>query len=354
MTKIEAIGLLHSRKCDVIYKGSSEFILDKGSIINKRSKKALDLKDLSEDEWESKSFPKWYDELSERMLLVMIESGGIPCVATGAVTDEESGEVSIVVQDGRIFNCDEISPMTRDEASQFLVNGKKIKVTPRTKPQPTRKEAVGDINEREATEVHPQSIEDKKEGLEPKNEEIREDIQVELPPKEKTVEMTQPTENIAEKKVEAINEDAKRAAVIKAASEGVSARVAALRERYEAAGVEKNEWHLFYQFMRDELGIVIEHTSGTDEDVVNNIKTFREYYVPEDTETVQAPLQQEVPVENNILKELLRFEDSGLDIDDREEFIEFFKLDKFSWDDMKKLGDSNVVDQIAVFYSSVS
>jgi len=142
MTKIEAINLALAGDVDGIKHGTSVFIVDKDTIINKRSRKMLDMKHLTEKDWEGIVDPKWYDNLEE--------SEGVLCWIRG-------GDVSIVkkINDDGIFenmfqdvlgDTSEVWPVKLDELSNIILGGI---------PHPKRK-----VKAVKTVEEEPQEVDD--------------------------------------------------------------------------------------------------------------------------------------------------------------------------------------------------
>jgi len=117
MTKLSAVEKLIAGECDILIHGKSEFVLLNGAVVNKKSKKPMEMKDLMEEGWVCKSLPKWYDKLiSGEVKFVLAKAFGDPVVVDKAEAEE-------AIKNGTIS---EYVPMTLDDAKEIIVaEGKK-------------------------------------------------------------------------------------------------------------------------------------------------------------------------------------------------------------------------------------
>jgi len=148
MNKMSAVGMLVSGECDSILHGSSEFILQGEDVVNKRSKKALDMKKMLEEGWDTKMLPRWDDAMqdgAERPTLCVLENDGSLIIILSKTEDGE-----YITSYGEIYDRDtygQLRPATRDEALALLADVKDAapsKPKPKTKPksEPKIKEEV--------------------------------------------------------------------------------------------------------------------------------------------------------------------------------------------------------------------
>ncbi len=136
MKKIEAIEALLNGECDGIKHESSVFISVEDSIVNKRGKRPLDMKNLTEEGWETYKEPRWYDDISK-------ENGVLCWVSSGA-------DVSIVTQlrSGMFFNnygdelgsVDDVVPVKLGELDEFIIDSSKKRKKKAKKDETAKKE----------------------------------------------------------------------------------------------------------------------------------------------------------------------------------------------------------------------
>ena len=136
------MNALLSGDFDGIKHGTSTFIVEKDSIINKRSKKLLDMKHLSEEEWDGLIDPKWYDNLAD--------GPGILCW----IRDQDVTIVKSMDEEGMFLNIfedilggtDDITPVKIHELEEFLLEGIPVakKVRKKHKEEPTVEPEVDD------------------------------------------------------------------------------------------------------------------------------------------------------------------------------------------------------------------
>ena len=132
MIKIEAINALLNGVADGIKHKTSIFVLDKESIVNKRSRKLLDMNHMMEEDWEEIINPKWYDDIEK--------SKGVLCWIRG-------GDVSIVRKrdehgifknhfDDALGDSDDVWPVKVEELAELLIDGiPSVKRTKRKQPE---------------------------------------------------------------------------------------------------------------------------------------------------------------------------------------------------------------------------
>ena len=162
MNKITAMNALLNGECDGIKHGTSTFIVEKDSIINKRSKKLLDTKHLSEEDWEGIVDPKWYDELED--------SNGILCW----VSNEDVSIVRSRNEKGMFINAfddvlgddEQVWPVEVSELEEFLINGipHAKKTRKKVKEEPT--EGLSTVEVEEPTEKAEEFTEEVDDGVE--------------------------------------------------------------------------------------------------------------------------------------------------------------------------------------------
>ncbi len=139
MNKITAVSQLMNGECDSIMHGTSEFILQGEDVVNKRSKKALDMKKMREEGWDTKLLPRWDDAMdggADRPTLCFLENDGSLIII---LNKTEEGDY--VTSYGEIFDKEvygELRPATREEALSLLADTKDAP-QPRTKPKPKPK-----------------------------------------------------------------------------------------------------------------------------------------------------------------------------------------------------------------------
>jgi len=121
MEKIKAITMLVNGECDRITHGKSEFILYKGDIVNKRSKKTLDMKKMNEEGWNALVDPKWYDTLISGTFKQFIAK-----VADRYVLVTGLSQGQFITAEG-YYGLDELKPATEEEVLKELVFGWKPK-----------------------------------------------------------------------------------------------------------------------------------------------------------------------------------------------------------------------------------
>jgi hypothetical protein len=113
MTKIEAINDLLNSKCDYLKHGVSVFVLHGTDIVNKRSKKPIDMKNMLEDGWETFTEPKWYDKASTESPILCWTKDKRDVVLISGV----DGNMFIAI-DGTVV--DYATPISRKEALSFV------------------------------------------------------------------------------------------------------------------------------------------------------------------------------------------------------------------------------------------
>ncbi len=119
MKKIEAMNQLLTGEIDGIKHGTSVFIVEKDSIVNKRSKKVLDMKHLSEDGWEAVIEPKWYDNIANtKGILCWIKGGDVSIIKNlneNGLFENMFGDV--------LGDIHEVWPVEAEELADFLIYG---------------------------------------------------------------------------------------------------------------------------------------------------------------------------------------------------------------------------------------
>jgi len=160
MNKITAVGLLANGECDAIMHGTSEFILNGEDIVNKRSKKALDMKKMFEEGWDTKLLPRWDDAMSdgqESPTLCVLENDGSVIIILSKTEDGD-----YITSYGEIYDKEtygQLRPATRDEALALVAD---IKDTPQPRAKPKAKPKAEDVakpvSEPEVVETIPKAV----------------------------------------------------------------------------------------------------------------------------------------------------------------------------------------------------
>jgi len=118
MKKFEVISELMEGTGDIAVKGSSEYIVVDGDIVNKRSKKPLDMKKMMEDGWEIKRLPRWDDDLragEEKPTLCVLGDGSIAIITEM----DENGQYTTSY--GEVLDYEEtVRPATIDDLAPFI------------------------------------------------------------------------------------------------------------------------------------------------------------------------------------------------------------------------------------------
>ena len=166
MTKMEAVAKLIGGGCDTIIFKKSQFVLDDGSIVNKRSKKALDMLRMTEDGWDIHVEPKWYESLigeegEFKEFIGIVGSEYFHFI--GADETNFNSETSS-------FEFDMVTPATADQVFEDLVFGGKPKPKKR-KPAKKKEDPavitgetdISQTGEQFSGDVEPAPIEEEKE-----------------------------------------------------------------------------------------------------------------------------------------------------------------------------------------------
>ena len=104
---------------DGIKHGPSVFVLLHDTIVNKRSKKQMDIKHLTEEGWEGIHEPKWYDNISEgKGVLCWIRGGDVSIVKKINKDNLFENVFSDVLGD-----VHEVWPVKAEELAELLVDG---------------------------------------------------------------------------------------------------------------------------------------------------------------------------------------------------------------------------------------
>ena len=153
MNKLSAVSELMNGSCDAIIHGTSEFILQGEDVVNKRSKKALDMKKMLEEGWDTKSLPRWDDAIRggyERPTLCISENDGSAVIV---LTMTEDG--NYFTSCGDVYDIDtygQLRPATKEEALALLAD---IKEAPQSKTR-TKSKAKNEAK----PEAKPEAIEE--------------------------------------------------------------------------------------------------------------------------------------------------------------------------------------------------
>ena len=111
MTKLDAVKRLLKGECDLIVHGKSEFMVRGTSIVNKKSKRPLDMKKLTEEGWELKNIPRWYDKvLSGEMKYVLVKHKDIPLIL-------DASDIEALLAENRI---EEYTPMMHNNVKPYI------------------------------------------------------------------------------------------------------------------------------------------------------------------------------------------------------------------------------------------
>lgn len=256
MNKITAVGKLTNGECDSILHGTSEFILHGEDIVNKRSKKVLDMKKMLEEGWDIKTMPKWDDALRNGEVRPTL------CV----LKDEESFVIiSYMTQDGQYYtSCGNhtdgkvqgaVRPATRDEVLSLLADTEvTTRQKPKSKPKPKQEhekcsepdpepetaeegiDLMGEVSVKKQPEDEPNPKDDIEDGVD-----LEENIVIKTK-SNNTAKMTAPKPPV-EQKAECLTEKLKPTPSPKAGSN--------LKEQYVALGLNQNLWEEFCSYCFD-------------------------------------------------------------------------------------------------------
>ena len=128
MKKIEAMNQLLGGECDFIKHGASVYMLHSDSIINKRSKKPLDTKNMLEYGWEAFSEPKWYDDLENGQILCWINNEDM--VLIDNISEDEKFVNTLGEEFGSIHNEEPVvHPVKMKEVVKYIYGSKERKHT---------------------------------------------------------------------------------------------------------------------------------------------------------------------------------------------------------------------------------
>jgi len=140
MTKIEAITELVNGRCDSIRSGKSVFTMNGANIVNKLSKKVLELNAMADRSWETVVEPKWYQTTDMttcmcEVRLINPTEGEETGPFNALVNVSFEGDFSIA---GVNTPVEVIRPLTKTESQQLglAVKSKGSKPAPATKSKP--------------------------------------------------------------------------------------------------------------------------------------------------------------------------------------------------------------------------
>ena len=127
MNKLEAITSLSSGESDSIKHGTSTFVFIDDSIVNLKTKRPIDMKNIHEQDWEVFVNPKWYDNIPEVGVLCWLSP--------------EFSDVALICRyDDDVFynkggdKWDEVMPIDQNEAKDLILGWEKPKKAVKKKP----------------------------------------------------------------------------------------------------------------------------------------------------------------------------------------------------------------------------
>jgi hypothetical protein len=369
MNKITAVSMLMNGECDSIMHGTSEFILLGEDVVNKRSKKALDMKKMREEGWDTKLLPRWDDAFAdgaERPTLCFLENDGSLIIILSKTEDGD-----YITSYGEIFDKDvygELRPATREEALSLLADVQgapaskpKSKATRKPEPEgdviPAPKETKAQVDEMETAEdtaceecidldgdmEQPDTVEP--EGTVDADEGVDEAVDM-TTPFDLDEDTAIPTDAPApEVKQEACQtKKSTTTAVPKEEDDSLS-----LRDQYVALGLKKELWGDFCSYcFNNKIDNKDRMSAGN-----KYASTLVIDYAAHRAKTEQSVPSKHDP-DNVIVDKLEVLVDFGLEQDDALAFYNFHKLDKFRLARLiSDATDGRLTEMVTQFYDNV-
>ncbi len=157
MNKMNAVTELFNRECDSISHGPSTYILHIDTVVNKKSKKAISMDKLGQEDWEIHVDPKWHDKSASWPILCMAKN--------------DSNKISLisgVSEENKLIDCfgesewgvDEATPVEYKDIEKYLINGgPKKRVTKKSQKAKNNNPIKKDIEEKEDTVIKDEIVE---------------------------------------------------------------------------------------------------------------------------------------------------------------------------------------------------
>ncbi len=122
MTKIDAVNKLIAGECDYIKYGVSIFVLHNDDVVNKRSKKPIDMKHMMQGEWEAIVEPKWYDNVAEKPVLCWVDNSSISLISAQRENGDFEDSIGNVYASAEPITMSDVKKYIYDEKDSFTID----------------------------------------------------------------------------------------------------------------------------------------------------------------------------------------------------------------------------------------
>ena len=332
MNKITAVGILISKECDSITHGSSEYILVNEDVVNKRSKKPLDMKKMMEDGWDTKKLPRWDDAFKDgdgspvlcvtsitkmHIVITGINGAGDYITSCGTMYDEAEVEES-----GKLI------PATKEEALSLLSAQKN------TQQIPSGKINRGKISKEkeEHKDANPNALKEQVHF----DTDIEEDVAIIEKTETKNTEDSSATnEPVLDEKTDDMGKQEERQQTKKEEITVVKKEESGdIIDDYISLGLNKNDIDEFMEYAEDMhldlTDIMLRGKGKATSTIVTFYKEKRKKDKEGNTEKHEEELEGEHESREQIESKLELIADYGLEPEDAYEFYKYKNFDKFS------------------------
>jgi len=284
--KIEAIMALTAGEFDKIKSGTSTFIFLDDSVVNMKSKKPIDMKNIHEDGWEGLLEPKWYDDIPETGYICWISEEIGNKFDVTIITKHEDGVFSNVSNDGWPW----AEPVTAEEAKDLMFAGLGKKKSPKKAAAAKKVEEISSEEDVKQYSVEAEDIEiEENKDSAPTDSEIDGSDEGSSDDGVEIIPLEEPAGKPEGSQLPSTKNTAQKKGVV---TDGVPTLVAQNRQYFINLGVPDELWHEFWQTLNLNSANIVELMEKGDAFCKNQVAGFmksKQNPVADDTDEEEIP-----------------------------------------------------------------